>query len=377
MTQLLPNGRRLLALRELLGLTQQDLAHALGVSQPALSKIEKAERPLSTDLIERASHHYNLPARFFHIPPSVLEVGIPTFRKASTARAGDERRILRTYREAARVWADASEASGYHTNQLPDSLATLDVDTAAEQLRRLAGIDVTAPIGNMTRLLERLGIAVIWQLTPTEGDASAHAGISIPAANPTRPLVALASPLPGDAARFTLAHELAHLIWDQDTQPWTSSRSPQEKRAHDFASAFLLPADMIRTRVTDTLNLNGYLPIKAEYGASLAAIIMAAKRLQVITPQRARSLFIQLSARGWRTHEPVHVGEEHPRLLAQALQRITTWDTHSIAATTAMPAHTITRWTGETIPDPAPEATIINLTHWRTHHPTHSTDCTD
>ena len=92
MTQLLPNGRRLLALRELLGLTQQDLAHALGVSQPALSKIEKAERPLSTDLIERASHHYNLPARFFHIPPSVLEVGIPTFRKASTARAGDERR---------------------------------------------------------------------------------------------------------------------------------------------------------------------------------------------------------------------------------------------------------------------------------------------
>lgn len=366
MTSRLPNGRRLLALRELLGLTQQDLAHTLGISQPTLSKIEKAERPLSTDLIERASHHYDLPSQFFHIPPGILDIGIPTFRKSSTARAGEERRILRTYREAARVYADAVETSGYHTNQIPSTLADLDADTAAGQIRRLAGTDATAPIGNMTRLLERLGIGVIWHLTPTDDGPSAHAGISIPAANPTRPLVALASHLPGDAARFTLAHELAHLIWDQDAQPWTSSRSPQEKRAHDFASALLLPADMIRTRVTDTLNLNGYLPIKADYGASLAAIIMAAKRLHAITPQRARSLFIQLSARGWRTQEPVHVGDEKPLLLTQALKRITTWNTHSIATTTAMPAATIARWTGQTIPDP----TIINLTHWRTRHST-------
>lgn len=366
MTSRLPNGRRLLALRELLGLTQQDLARALGISQPGLSKIEKAERPLSTDLIDRASRHYDVPAQFFLIPPGLLDIGVPTFRKSSTARAGEERRILRTYREAARVYADAAEASGYHTNQIPPTLAASDADTAAEQIRRLAGIDATAPIGNMTRLLERLGIGVIWHLTPTDDGPSAHAGISIPAASPTRPLVALASHLPGDAARFTLAHELAHLIWDQDAQPWTSSRSPQEKRAHDFASALLLPADMIRTRVTDTLNLNGYLPIKADYGASLAAIIMAAKRLHVITPQRARSLFIQLSARGWRTQEPVHVGDEKPLLLTQALKRITTWDTHSIATTTAMPAATIARWTGEAIPDP----TIINLTHWRTRHST-------
>lgn len=366
MTSRLPNGRRLLALRELLGLTQQDLARALGISQPGLSKIEKAERPLSTDLIDRASRHYDVPAQFFLIPPGILDIGVPTFRKSSTARAGEERRILRTYREAARVYADAAEASGYHTNQIPPTLAASDADTAAEQIRRLAGIDATAPIGNMTRLLERLGIGVIWHLTPTDDGPSAHAGISIPAASPTRPLVALASHLPGDAARFTLAHELAHLIWDQDAQPWTSSRSPQEKRAHDFASALLLPADMIRTRVTDTLNLNGYLPIKADYGASLAAIIMAAKRLLVITPQRARSLFIQLSARGWRTQEPVHVGDEKPLLLTQALKRITTWDTHSIATTTAMPAATIARWTGEAIPDP----TIINLTHWRTRHST-------
>ena len=176
MTSRLPNGRRLLALRELLGLTQQDLAHTLGISQPTLSKIEKAERPLSTGLIDRARHHYDLPSQFFHIPPGLLDIGIPTFRKSSTARAGEERRILRTYREAARVWADASEASGYHTNQISPTLTACDVDTAARQIRHLAGIDATAPIGNMTRLLERLGIGVIWRLTPTDDGPSAHAG---------------------------------------------------------------------------------------------------------------------------------------------------------------------------------------------------------
>ena len=77
MTSRLPNGRRLLALRELLGLTQQDLAHTLGISQPTLSKIEKAERPLSTGLIDRARHHYDLPSQFFHIPPGILDIGIP------------------------------------------------------------------------------------------------------------------------------------------------------------------------------------------------------------------------------------------------------------------------------------------------------------
>lgn len=51
--------------------------------------------------------------------------------------------------------------------------------------------------------------------------------------------------------------------------------------------------------------------------------------------------------------------------LAQALQRITTWDAHSIATATAMPAEIIARWTGQTIPDP----TIIDLTHWRTRRP--------
>lgn len=359
----LPNGRRLLALRELLGLTQTDLAGTLGVSQPMLSKIEKAERPITPDLIDQAAACYDLPRSFFHVPPGLLDVSVPTFRKTSTAKASDERRIVRCYREAARIYADVSQTAGYHTNQIPEDLASQNADDAATSLRASAGLDIEAPIPNMTRFLERLGIGVIAQLDVTTTDIGHHLGVSIPAAIPSRPLIALVHDLPGAVARFTLAHELAHHIWDRETiQPWTSRRAPQEQHAHAFAAALLLPTTVIKQRISEDLNLNAYLRIKADYGISVSAIITAAKRTGAISPERARSLYIQHSARGWRTNEPVPVAAEHPILLKQCLQRITAWDTTAIAETTAMPAEVIARWTGQEIP---PSAPVINLHQWR------------
>ena len=364
----LPNGRRMLALRELLGLTQNEAARTLEISQSALSKIEKAERPITPALIDKASASYGFPRSFFHVPPSPLEVGIPTFRKTSTAKASDERRIVRHYREAARIYAAVAEDSGYHSSQVPPELAVLGVDEAADRLRAVSGLAPEAPVPNMIRFLERLGIGVITHLDDTTNtEVAAHSGVTIPAAMPSRPLVALIGPPPGAVARFTLAHELAHHIWDQDaTQPWTSSRAPQEKRAHAFASALLLPKAMLHQRVTEDLKLTAYLKIKADYGVSISAIITAAKRIGVISPERARSLYIQLSARGWRHNEPVNVASEHPLLLKQCLQRITAWDSAAIAEATAMPAAIIARWTGHDIPS---TASIIDLHQWRKQQP--------
>src|SRR5690606_22018938 len=66
---------------------------------------------------------------------------------------------------------------------------------------------------------------------------------------------------------------------------------------------------------------DGYLPIKADYGISVGAIIIRARDLGVISAQRARSLQIQLSAQGWRSSEPVSVPDERPLLLGQALRK--------------------------------------------------------
>lgn len=360
------NGQRLTALRELNNLSQTQMAASLGVTQSALSQVEKAERPLSAELAHRAAHTYQVPIDFFTVLPTPLETGVATFRKSSKAKITQERRIVRLYREAARVFVLVSEVSKYRPADVTGELAELsDIDHAAATLRQLAGLTPEEPIKNMVRFLERLGIGVVTTLDPTPTDEAAHhTGISIPHPTIMRPLIALPTTPRGDVARFTLAHELAHLIWDTHlTTPTTSTRSPEEQRAHTFAGALLLPTHVLRERVTETLNLNGYLPIKAEYGISVSAIITAAKKATIITPQRARSLYIQLSSRNWREAEPVSVPTEKPLLFAQALKRTLTITKATPEQLTGLPTETLQHWTHTQLTSTPQQP--IQLSQWR------------
>lgn len=73
-------------------------------------------------------------------------------------------------------------------------------------------------------------------------------------------------------------------------------------------------------RVLDPLmNLVDYRALKAEWGISISGLIMRARKLGIIDMDRARSLMVQLSARGWRKREPVHVELERPVALKQIL----------------------------------------------------------
>ena len=86
----------------------------------------------------------------------------------------------------------------------------------------------------------------------------------------------------------------------------------------------------MRRRVTMDMTLNAYLRIKADYGVSVGAIVMRAQRLGIITPERARSLHIQISSRGWRDNEPVPVLAERPLLVRQASERV--WPVNTVGA---------------------------------------------
>lgn len=360
------NGQRLQALRELEGLTQSALAARLGTSQPAIAKIENAERPLRPELTAQACAEFAVPEAFFAVPPSLLDVSFPTFRKRSGARAADERRIVRLGREAARAFEAASLSSGYHEVSLPDDLPTMDPEAAAVALRTDSGIDADAPILNVTRFLERLGFGVVTLLEPRPSiEPPAHVGISIPTLSSTRPVIGLTAAMPGAVMRFTLAHELAHHIWDRSSsQTWSSTRSPEERRAHAFAGALLLPREVIEQRVTETLTLDAYLRIKADYGASVGAIIIRAQRLGCISPHRARSLQIQLSSRGWRRNEPVAAAVERPLLFSQALQRATNLVDHDIETLTGLPVALVHHWIDYQQP-PQPVAPVLDIAQWR------------
>lgn len=317
-------GQRLTALRQIHGLTQGDLAERLGVTQSFLSHIARGARPMPDSMVIDASRAFGVPVSFFTIQQTPAEMGPVTFRKNSRASARDEGRVVALYDEAARVFRAVSERSEYHAADLPDPADyDNDAELVAEAMRSAAGLGPEDPVLNATRALERFGIGVVDNLDHLSDDSRGHTAVSRPSRYNGRPLVALVADVPGAVKRLTVLHEAGHLIFDRDLAgPVSGTRSPEEKRAYKFAGAYLLPEKVLRQRVSETLNLHGYLPIKADYGISVGAIIMRARDLGVISADRARSLQIQLSSQGWRTNEPVPVADEKPVLLGQALRKV-------------------------------------------------------
>lgn len=106
----------------------------------------------------------------------------------------------------------------------------------------------------------------------------------------------------------------------------------------------------MRESVNERSTLPDLLRVKARFGTSLMAIVTRAQRLHLISEMRAKSLYGQINARGWRYQEPVEVSVERPTLFAQAAARA--WPGFSprrIAEATGVPRALISAWIG--LPD--------------------------
>jgi Zn-dependent peptidase ImmA (M78 family) len=128
------------------------------------------------------------------------------------------------------------------------------------------------------------------------------------------PVIVVADTTAGDRRRFSVAHELGHLVLHQIPQ---GSPHELERQADAFAEAFLLPVAAMREALVPPITLTTLADLKARWGGSLQALIRRARTLEVIPHSHYRALYAQLGARGWRTQEPLVVPVEQPRALRQ------------------------------------------------------------
>jgi Zn-dependent peptidase ImmA (M78 family) len=118
----------------------------------------------------------------------------------------------------------------------------------------------------------------------------------------------------GDRHRFSVAHELGHLVLHHVPE---GAPHTLERQADAFAEAFLLPEAAMLAELVLPITLTTLADLKTRWGVSLQALIRRAHTLGVLTPSQYRSLSAQLGARGWRTQEPITVPVERPRALRQ------------------------------------------------------------
>ena len=110
-------------------------------------------------------------------------------------------------------------------------------------------------------------------------------------------------------SRFDAAHELGHMVLhrniDENKLRDTSYFKLIESQANSFASAFLLPEQTFSQEVLFAPNLGMLVALKSKWRVSIAAMVMRLRQLRLISRERERRLFMNISKRHWRTKEPL------------------------------------------------------------------------
>ncbi len=305
--------------RRMVGLSQEDLEAATGISQGLISKIEQGLREPNEEQLEKFAVALNCLPSFFsqaereYGPPISAH---PMYRK----KASVGQKVLD------KVIAELSVRLG-HARVLLQSvdmepelpLPQYDPDEFGGRIEEIAGMVRRAwyvpngPIRSLVEYLERAGILVIF----TEMEAARIDGVSYQVAG-MPPVIFLNKNMPADRMRFSLAHELAHIVMHRVPSP------DMEQQADEFAAAFLMPKEDIAPELTG-LTLAKAAQLKPYWKVSMGALIVRAKTIGKIDQGTYSWLWRQMAVKGYRTKEPAILDfpQEQASLAAALISNLT------------------------------------------------------
>lgn len=291
-------GERIRMARRAAGLSQQALGDDAGVSKMSISKYERGEMTPSSAMLGRIADATGMRVDYF-LRPVTFVLSAPCYRSKSSMPAKSKGVVEETVRE----WLDRYvEAEMLLDAGVPFSLDGVDrdvgslddVESVATELRAAWDLG-DDPIPNVVSVLEDRGV----KMGVTDGhDAFDALTFWI---DDVAPVIAVKSGVPGDRERFSICHELGHVV--ARPAPGLSA----EKVGNRFAGAFLVPAGVVRRELGQrrhTLDLRELYELKHEYGVSMLAWVHRAADLGVIGHGEATRLYKLFGKNGWRTIEP-------------------------------------------------------------------------
>jgi Zn-dependent peptidase ImmA (M78 family) len=188
-------------------------------------------------------------------------------------------------------------------DDLPKRVSSLEaIEQVADKLRQDWKLGEN-PIPDLMGTLEDHGIIVLL----VKYDSKQFDGLSSQAGG--LPMIAVGHDWPGDRQRFTLAHELGHLVLKNRL----AKSMDEEKACNRFAGAFLAPATSVKKALGQNrtwLEPRELLILKQEYGLSMAGWLFRAWQTGVINKTQFSKLNGFFRKHGWQKQEP---GADYPR----------------------------------------------------------------
>jgi len=317
-------GTRLKQAREAAGLNQRELAAACGVSAMAISKYERDLSLPSSRVLMRLAEALGVRVEYFFRTQQV-ELDKLEFRKHARLPAKQEKRVLADAREQMERWLALEEILPNEwtwTFQVPRGVPARieggeDIERAASAVRKAWRLG-TEPIVDLIEVLEENGLKV---LLSEYAQASDFDGLAAEANGHT--VVLVGADMPGDRQRFTIAHELGHLVL---ADRLVGELAKDEERAcHRFAGAFLVPDEEVRKALGKSrswIEPRELYLLKQQWGLSMGGWSYRAADLGIINRTTLGRFWGLMRKHGWKEREPdPQYPPERPRYFERLIYR--------------------------------------------------------
>ncbi|HCW52731.1 MAG TPA: transcriptional regulator [Clostridium sp.] len=320
-------GFRLREARVARGYSLEDLAKKIGITRQSLSKYENSGMNIQYENLIKISNVLDFPISFFKKPKESSGIGNSPvfFRSLRQTTAKVKESLSQNVDFLEEIYSYFGKYINFPPVDIGEDInknykigiSDEYIEEIALNLREHWGLG-NQPINNLVDLLQRKGF-IISRIELSTHKVDAFSSIS----KKGIPFIILGNDKESAVrSRMDCAHELGHIVlhshltYDEFRKNYTMI----EDEANRFASAFLLPAETFSEDIF-TINLDSFIYLKQKWKVSIAAMIVRAHNLKIITDDQYSYLFKRISAKKWRVKEPLDDSfkVEEPELLKQAV----------------------------------------------------------
>lgn len=310
------NPNMIVLAREARGLTQQELADKLSLHRANISRLENGDTNIQPETLLAISAATSYPPQFFAQHGMFMPVNL-AYRKREHVPV----RLLTPIEAQMNIIRKHVQ---FVTRALNKSIPKLPVIEVTEDIKP---VDIAGMvrqrfnigegvIEDLTAVLEAQGIIISSFDFGTERVDSRSM-----LTDDKYPIIFINKNLLGDRLRYTLAYELAQLVMHTFTV--VSADRDISREANQFAAAFLMPEQTIKTDLNKTITLSILADLKRKWKVSMISLLYRADDLGFLTPNQKRYLIQQFNEQKIRRREPVEldVAIEKPALLKNLINQ--------------------------------------------------------
>jgi transcriptional regulator with XRE-family HTH domain len=293
-------GTRLRREREIMGITQEALAKAVGLSSEFISLLELGKRMPSLETLTTLSDFFRKDVSFFvKEKEEAFNVLLQDERVDNKARA-----LLKKFKKYCEEYLHLEDLTGRRIELAP-LYSHPSAEAMADEERRRLGVG-NEPVRDIFSLFELNGLRILRLPIPEESKIS---GVFIFFEAERAAFALVNSAQPFEQQVFTSAHEYCHYLKHRYSGPvidhpdifieeYLPLYHPREKFAQKFAVCFLIPSQKIKEVIEEDLHSKNIsfadvLYLKEYFGVSIPDLLHTLKDLAYI-PNSKYEAFIKI-----------------------------------------------------------------------------------